>query len=150
MVAPGWAAKAVVRYSLKYGPLVFEAVKHGREPAERAVRRAIARQAERKHAFEHAKTLVDGSVLRTYHEGEPVWVVFSRDVPVTAYPTGAAEIATLLEHADLEQRIRPADIDQQRKLPKPSELPGKLSAVPAKLAALPRKIPGSPWHKADP
>jgi hypothetical protein len=120
---------------LKYGPLIFEAIKHGREPAERAVRRALARQAERRRAFAHAKTLVDGSVLRAYHQGEPVWVVFSGETPVTAYPAGVAELSVLLEHANLDQRVRP------------QQLSSKLSELPRKLSTLPRRLPAPPWRR---
>lgn len=139
------AAKVIVKYGLKYGPLVFEAVKHGREPAERAVRRAVARQSERRHAFEHAKTLVDGAVLRAFHEGEPVWVVFSGDIPVTAYPTGVADLATLLEHADLDQRIRPQNL--RSRLPGRPTLPSQVSELPRKLSTLPRRFPTPPWRR---
>lgn len=126
-------AKTVVRYSVKYGPLVYEAVKHGREPAQRALRRAMARQGERRRAFKHAETLVEGSVLRVFRDGEPVWVVFSRDHPVVAYPAVDVELSVLLEHADLGQRVRPGEksrLPDLKHLPKP----------PAALPKLARKV----------
>lgn len=120
-------ARTVVKYSVKYGPLLYEAVKHGREPAQRAMQRALARQGERRKAFKHAETLVEGSVLRVFREGEPIWVVFSADMPVVAYPPVEVPLPELLEHADLGQRVKPGTGSGLRKLPKPpnpaTELP---------------------------
>jgi hypothetical protein len=116
-------ARTVVKYSVKYGPLVYEAVKHGREPAQRALQRALARQGERRKAFKHAATLVDGSVLRVFREGEPIWVVFSADNPVVAYPPVEVPLPELLEHADLGQRVKPGTSKGLPKPPNPADLP---------------------------
>ncbi|GAB3436275.1 hypothetical protein [Flindersiella endophytica] len=129
-------AKTVVKYSIKYGPLLYEAVKHGREPAQRALQRAMARQGDRRRAFKHAETLVEGSVLRVFRDGEPIWVVFSEDHPVAAYPVAEAELTVLLEHADLGQRVRPGSgkpkLPDLKNLPKPPN--------PADLPRLARKV----------
>jgi hypothetical protein len=129
-------AKTVIKYSVKYGPLVYEAVKHGREPAQRALQRAMARQGDRRRAFKHAETLVDGMVLRVFREGEPIWVVFSGEHPVAAYPVVEVELSVLLEHADLGQRVRPGSgkpkLPDLKNLPKPPN--------PADLPKLARKV----------
>jgi hypothetical protein len=126
----GSIAKTAVTYAMKYGPLVYEAIKHGREPAQRAVQKALARQADRKRSLTHATTVVDGSVLRVFHESEPIWVVFSGDTPVASYPTVTAPLSDLLDHADLSLRVRPAPPGSRRfpeldvsKLPKIPDLP---------------------------
>lgn len=103
----GRLAKTVLRYGVKYGPLVFEAVKHGREPAQRALRRVLDRQASRGRAHRHAVTLLDGSVLQVFRDGEPIWIAFSGDVPVAAYPTIDVPMEALLEYADLSRRVPP-------------------------------------------
>jgi hypothetical protein len=128
-------AKTVIKYSIKYGPLVYEAVKHGREPAQRALQRAMARQGDRRRAFQHAETLVEGSVLRVFREGEPIWVVFSEDHPVAGYPAVEVELPVLLEHADLGQRVKPGGkpkLPDLKNLPKPPN--------PAALPRLARKV----------
>jgi len=104
----GQLAKTAVNYAMKYGPLVYEAIKHGREPAQRAVQKALTRQGDRKRALTHATTVVDGSVLRVFHEAEPIWVVFSGDTPIASYPAVTPPLPTLLQHADLSLRVRPA------------------------------------------
>ncbi len=106
MPGKGRLAKTVVSYGVKYGPLLYEAVKHGREPAQRALQKAFARQVDRRKALQHAGTVIEGAILRVFHDGEPVWVVFSAETPITTYPPVEAPLATVLQHADLGQRIR--------------------------------------------
>ena len=120
-MASGRLAKTVLRYGMKYGPLVFEAVKHGREPAQRAVREAVARRADRRRAHRHAATLLDGSVLQVFRQGEPVWIAFSGQTPVAAYPAVDVPPAALLEYADLSRR-RPPNGSGRRSRPGPTEL----------------------------
>ncbi|MEQ4207147.1 hypothetical protein ABN028_06495 [Actinopolymorpha sp. B17G11] len=130
MAGKGRIAKTAVTYAMKYGPLVYEAIKHGREPAQRAVQKALARQADRKRALTHATTVVDGSVLRVFHEAEPIWVVFSKDTPVASYPAVDVPLADVLQHADLSLRVTPPPPGSRRlpeldmsKLPKVPDLP---------------------------
>ncbi|MBM7787160.1 GNAT family N-acetyltransferase [Tenggerimyces flavus] len=105
MPGKGRLAKTVISYGVKYGPLLYEAVKHGREPAQRALQKAFARQVDRRKALQHAGTVVGGAILRVFHNGEPIWVVFSADIPITTYPPVEAPLGTVLQHADLSQRI---------------------------------------------
>jgi hypothetical protein len=62
----------------------------------------------RRRARSHAASVVEGSVLRVFHGEEQVWVVFSGDAPVATHPPVDVPLPTLLQHADLTQRRRPA------------------------------------------
>jgi hypothetical protein len=101
----GRLAKNVVKYSVRYGPMAFEAVKHGREPAQQAVQAALAKRSARKKAIEHALTVRDGSLLKVIKDGQAVFFVFSGDAIVTTYPpVPQATYPELLRHADLDRR----------------------------------------------
>ncbi len=106
---PGMIGKGL-KYAVKYGPQIAVVVKVAKEPAQEAAKKAWATQHARSSAFAQAKTLADGSVLKVFHEGTPVWVVFSGDDVITWVPRpDGASIESLLDHADLSQRVRPAD-----------------------------------------
>lgn len=105
----GRAAKTVVKYGVKYGPIVFEAVKLGKDPAKQAVQKAWHRRTARRRALQHAASVLDGSVLRTFHLTEPVWVVYSGETPVASHPVVDTSLDALVRHADLSTRIRPGD-----------------------------------------
>lgn len=116
-----------VGMALKYGPLVYPAVKRygpqvwdqvraQREPAERYVQDKVAKGNQRKKALQHAGTVVEGSVLQVFHQNTAHWVVFSRDEPIAVHPPTTAPYEVLLRHADLGTRVRPQDAS---KLPRP-------------------------------
>ncbi|WP_328325827.1 hypothetical protein OHA70_36530 [Kribbella sp. NBC_00382] len=101
----GKLAKNVVKYGVRYGPMAFEAVKHGREPAQQALQAAMAKRTARKKAIEHALTVRDGSLLKVIKDGQAVFFVFSGDAIVTTYPpVPQATYPELLLHADLDRR----------------------------------------------
>ncbi|MET7283760.1 hypothetical protein ABZS29_36360 [Kribbella sp. NPDC005582] len=101
----GQLAKNLIKYGVRYGPLVAEAVKHGREPAQQAVQAAVARRTARKKALEHALTVRDGSLLKVIKDGQSIFFVFSGDAIVTTYPSvPQATYPELLRHADLDKR----------------------------------------------
>lgn len=100
----------IVKYGVKYGPYAYEAVKHGREPAQAAAQKAYGRLSARRQALAHAATLVDGSVYKAFAGEEPVWVVFSGEEPVATHPPTDVPTSTLLDHADLSKRLRPDDV----------------------------------------
>jgi len=119
MAGKGRLARNVIKYGVRYGPVAFEAVKHGREPAQHAVQAALARRTARKTAIEHAGTLREGSLLKVVHEGRPLWFVFSGDEIVATYPqVPVASYGDLLRHADLANRVRPQDLPARPKLPR--------------------------------
>ena len=107
-----------IRYGVKYGPLAYEAVKHGREPAQQAMQSALAKRNARKTAIEHAATLRNGTLLKVMHEGRPIWFVFSDDEIIATYPSvPMASYGELLRHADLANRVKPEQLAPQRPTP---------------------------------
>ncbi|HWD83002.1 MAG TPA: hypothetical protein VG497_29080 [Kribbella sp.] len=106
--ANGKLAKNLVKYGVRYGPLVVEAVRHGREPAQQAVQAAWAKRTARRKAFEHATTVRDGTLLKVIKDGQAIFFVFSGDAIVTTYPAvPQATYPELLRHADLDKRETP-------------------------------------------
>jgi len=108
----------LVRYAAKYGPHVLVAAQALKEPAKEYAAKQLAAQRAKRAAFAEAQTLKDGSVLKVFHAGEPVWVVYAADDPVTAHPAVAPAaggpalppLAELVARADLAGRVRPADV----------------------------------------
>jgi len=111
----------VVRLGVKYGPVAYEAIKHGREPAMAFAQRQLRRVNARKQALAHAGGLLDGSAMLTYVEDQQVWVVFNGDVPIASHPTVDTPLALLIHGYDLTKRVRPT-VDQRPK-------PGALNAI---------------------
>jgi hypothetical protein len=101
----GKLAKNLVKYGVRYGPLMIEAVRHGREPAQQAVQAAWAKRSARRRAVEHALTVREGSLLKVIKDGQAVFFVFSGDAIVTTYPqVPQSAYPDLLRHADLDKR----------------------------------------------
>jgi hypothetical protein len=97
--------KNAIKYGVRYGPMAFEAVKHGREPAQQAIQAALAKRSARKKAIEHALTVRDGSLLKVIKDGQAIFFVFSGDAIVTTYPpVPHSSYPDLLRHADLDRR----------------------------------------------
>ena len=46
-------------------------------------------------------------MLRVFHEGQPVWVVYSGEEPITSHPPVEVTLAKLVERADLSLRVVP-------------------------------------------
>ncbi|NIK58326.1 hypothetical protein [Kribbella shirazensis] len=117
----GRLAKNLVKYGVRYGPLVVEAVRHGREPAQQAVQAAWAKRSARRKAVEHALTVRDGSLLKVIKDGQAIFFVFSGDAIVTTYPAvPQSAYPELLRHADLDRRESAATLAARRpKLPLP-------------------------------
>ncbi|WP_427891633.1 hypothetical protein ACQHIV_03660 [Kribbella sp. GL6] len=108
-------AKNLVKYGVRYGPLVVEAVRHGREPAQQAVQAAWAKRTARRKAFEHALTVRDGTLLKVIKDGQAIFFVFSGDAIVTTYPAvPQATYPELLRHADLDKRETPVVMPPRR------------------------------------
>jgi hypothetical protein len=115
--------KNAVKYGVRYGPMVFEAVKHGREPAQQAVQAALAKRSARRKAIEHALTVRDGSLLKVMKDGQVLYFVFSGDAIVTTYPpVPQSSYPELLKHADLDRRESAAVLGA-RKPPLTQRLP---------------------------
>ncbi|MGH3368037.1 MAG: hypothetical protein ACRDOY_12625 [Nocardioidaceae bacterium] len=101
-----WIGPAAKR-ALTYGPYLRQAWKHAGKPAQQLARQALVSQRARRTALQHADTVLEGSVLSVMHEGLTVWVVYSGDVPVAAYPSVTATLPQLVERADLSKRFTP-------------------------------------------
>ena len=111
----GRLMRTAIKYGVRYGPVAFEAIKHGREPAQQAVQSVIARRSARRTAIEHAATLREGTVLKVIHDGRPVWFVFSADEIIATYPpVPIAQYGDLLRHTDLANRVKPEDMPAPR------------------------------------
>jgi hypothetical protein len=109
MAGKGKVAITAVKLGVKYGPQIWVATQALRGPAKEAVNKAMASERARRQAMAHAKSLAEGSILKVYKGDQAVWVVFSGDETVTAYPPTDIPISVLIERADLTKRIRPDD-----------------------------------------
>lgn len=102
----------VLRYSLRYAPLIYEGYRRTRRPSAVVAETRVSRRTARTIAFEHAAHLVDGSVLPVYDGDLRVWVVFSGDQVVGTHPVVNTPISELLPYYDLGKRVRPTTASQ--------------------------------------
>jgi hypothetical protein len=125
MPGKGKAVGNLVKWGVKYGPHVVVLAQQAKEPAMKAAQTALDRQNAKRRAVEHAATVRDGMVLKTFDpradHSEPVWVVFSGDDPIAAHPSSTTPLAELVAKSDLSTRVRPVD------MPTPAE---RLRQVP--------------------
>lgn len=106
----GPAAKKAV----KYGPQAKIAWdKAGRPAAEIAAKKAQV-QLQRRKAFAKAATVVEGSVVRLVHAGEPVHVVMAHGEPVETYPPVDVAMDVLLKDADLTAAVTSEQYEAKR------------------------------------
>jgi hypothetical protein len=105
----------VVKLGVKYGPVAYEAIKHGKEPAAEFAQKQLSKLTARKQALAHAEGLMDGSTMPVWAGDQQVWVVFNGDEPIASHPTVTTPLAQLTQGYDLTQRIRPT-IDQRPKV----------------------------------
>ena len=126
MPSRGKAVGNIVKWGVKYGPHVVVLAQQAKEPAMAAAQKALARQKAKRRAIEHASTVRDGSVLKTFdpraEHSEPVWVVFAGDEAIAAHPPTATPVAELIANSDLATRVRPVDLptpaERLRQLPR--------------------------------
>jgi hypothetical protein len=83
----------------------------------------------REQAFEDAEARAAGSVLEVVTSEGRVWVVFSRDEPLTAYPPQAVSLYTLLAGADLGVRRTPEQWQTSREARRAARRAGARSAA---------------------
>src|SRR6186997_3317435 len=103
------ALTTVVKLGVKYGPVAYEAIKHGKEPAKEFAQKQLSKVTARKQALAHAGGLMDGSMMPVWDGDVQVWVVFNGADPVGSHPSTATPLAQLIEGYDLAKRIRPTD-----------------------------------------
>jgi len=97
----------VVKLGVKYGPVAYAAIKHGKEPAREYAQRQLARLNARKQALAHAEGLTDGSAMPVWRDDQQVWVVFNGDQPIASHPTVDTPLPELITGYDLAKRVRP-------------------------------------------
>ena len=105
----------VVKLGLNYGPVAYEASKHGNEPAREFAQRQLGRLNARKQALRHADGLMAGSAMPVWKDDQQVWIVFNGDEAIASHPTVETPLAHLIQSYDLTKRIRPT-IDQRPKI----------------------------------
>lgn len=111
MAGKGRAASQIVRWGVKYGPAAVIAAKNAKEPAKAAAQKALSGVQAKRRAVEHARAVVDGSLLKAFDPaGDPVWVVFSGDDAIAMHPPTVTPLEVLLRHADLGQRQPPESV----------------------------------------
>ena len=115
----GRMAGNAVKLGVKYGPVLYEVARQGKEPATAAASKFISKKGARKRSLEHAATLLDGSVLQVFHAGAPVYVVFSGEEMVASHPVLDVPLQTLVQRADLSKRIRPGDVTRKGRRRRP-------------------------------
>ncbi len=108
------AGKKAAQLAVKHAPKAAAAWRVGGKPAVEQVKIQRARALNKKLAFEKARTLVDGTVLRQLHGEQVVWVVFAGEVPVATYPPVEEDLPDLVKHAKVSDRQTPEDYDQSR------------------------------------
>jgi hypothetical protein len=104
----------VAKLGVKYGPLAYGAIKHGKGPAKEFAQRQLARVNARKAALTHADGLTDGSAILVWRDDQQIWVVFNGDEPVASHPAVETPLGSLIQGYDLTKRIRPTN-DQRPK-----------------------------------
>lgn len=114
MPGTGKALATMVRFGMRYGPVAYEAVRHGRDPAREIAGRAFGKASARRQALLHAASVVDGSTMRVFRGDAQIWVVFSGQQPIGTHPHVDVPMEELLAHADLTQRIRPGAPQRRR------------------------------------
>jgi hypothetical protein len=108
------AVTAVVKLGVKYGPVAYEAIKHGKEPAREFAQKQLSKLTARKQALAHAEGLTNGSAMPVWQGDLQVWVVFNGDEPIASHPAVTTPLAQLVQGYDLAKRVRPT-IDQRPK-----------------------------------
>ncbi|WP_109505862.1 hypothetical protein [Nocardioides speluncae] len=116
-------AAQAAKIAVKYGPQAKIAWDNGgKQAAARATKRAKTLNARRR-AFAHAAGVVEGTVLKIAPSGSTVYVVFTGERPIAAYPPQDLPFSALLEHADLSRRMPAVPAEPSttslKKLPRP-------------------------------
>lgn len=124
MAGKSKAAATVVKLGVKYGPVAYEAIKHGKEPAREFAQRQLGRLNARKQALAHAEGLQDGSTMPVWKDDQQIWVVFNGAEPIASHPTVETPLALLIQGYDLTRRTRPTT-DQRPKTNPLKALRGK-------------------------
>jgi hypothetical protein len=107
----------VVKLGVKYGPVAYEAIRHGKEPAKDYAQKQLNRLMARRQALAHAEGLTDGSAMAVWKDDQQVWIVFNGDDPIASHPTVDTPLTQLMAGYDLTKRIRPTTDQRRRSRP---------------------------------
>ena len=89
----------------------YQALLAGAGPVVVQQAKALAAKGRwRQLAIVHADTVVDGSFARVPIAGEQLWVVWSGDEPVAAYPVYDGDLAEAVSKVDLTRRRKPDEL----------------------------------------
>ena len=103
------------RQGVKYAPHIAAVVREVRGPSHRL--RQDAHRGVAPTAVGVTKAAVGPrrvSPAAVLHGEQPVWVVYSGDVPVSEHPDVGVPLADLVDHADLDRRRRPEEFPSPR------------------------------------
>ncbi len=128
------AGKKAAQLAVKHAPKAAAVWKVGGKPAIEQVKITRARAVNKKLAFDKARTLEDGTVLRQLHGEQALWVVFAGMTPVATYPPVEEDLLELVKHAKMSDRQTPEDYDNSRAKEK-----AKRAAKKARQAAASRR-----------
>lgn len=107
MAGKARALTNVAKLGVKYGPVAYQAIKHGKEPAMDFARSRLSKLTARRQAIAHAEGLMDGSAMPVWDGDRQVWVVFNGAEPIASHPAVATPLAQLIVGYDLSKRVRP-------------------------------------------
>ena len=102
------------RQGVKYAPHIAAAVREVRGPATDYAKATLEATRQKRLALTKARSVRDGSLLLVLHGEQPVWVVYSGDVPVSEHPEVGVPLADLVAHADLDRRRTPEEFPSPR------------------------------------
>ncbi len=141
-------SKAALKYGVKYGPQAKELWNHAGKQVSAAAKAKLDDRTARRAAFDEAGTVVDGSVLRRAWQGSQVYVVFSGDQPVRAYPQ-VAELDQLVANADLGKRQTPEEFRDAQLPAKARRARDSATAQARSLRKRPQAITGPPTDDGE-
>jgi len=134
--------KKAVELAVKHGPKVKVAWDVAGKQATEQVKIQRARAANKKRAFDKARTLADGTVLRQLDGDQVIWVVFAGAQPVASYPSVEKDLSQLVEHAKLSGRQTPEDYDRSRAKARAKRAAMKAGSAARKRVRRSDEIPG--------
>jgi hypothetical protein len=102
------------RQGVKYAPHIAAVVREVRGPATDYAKATLEATRQKRLALTKARSVRDGSLLLVLHGEQPVWVVYSGDVPVSEHPEVGVPLADLVAHADLARRRTPEEFPSPR------------------------------------
>jgi hypothetical protein len=117
MVGRARSLTKVVKLGVKYGPVAYEAIRHGKEPAKDYAQKQLNKLMARRQALAHAEGLTDGSAMAVWKDDQQVWIVFNGDDPIASHPTVDTPLTQLMAGYDLTKRIRPTTDQRPRSRP---------------------------------